>query len=64
MSWKWESDIAAGSYKKGSSSKVDIIEEEILKLREHARRRESVSAERSPTVSQHPFSAVKRKKHS
>lgn len=65
MSWKWKKDIANGRSKKGGSSKVDKIEETILKFSEHAGSGESlVSVEHLLIVSQQPCSVVKRKNQS
>lgn len=58
-----KNDIADGSYKRGRSSKVDIIEETILKFNEHARTEKSlVSVEYLLTISQQPCSVVKTEK--
>lgn len=66
MSWKWKKkNIANGRSKKGGSSKVDKIEETILKLSERAGSGESlVSVEHLLIVSQQPCSVVKRKNQS
>lgn len=58
-------NIANGRSKKGGSSKVDKIEETILKLSERAGSGESlVSVEHLLIVSQQPCSVVKRKNQS
>lgn len=65
MSRKWKKDIANGRSKKGGSSKVDEIEETILKFSERAGSGESlVSVEHLLIVSQQPCSVVKRKNQS
>lgn len=65
MSQSWKNDIADGSYKKGRSSKVDKIEEEILKFSKHVTSRELLmSFEHSLTVNQQLCLVVKTKNQS